>query len=99
MYFLNYIFMCVYIGIYLYFQVNDAVMPEALRQVNVWVSWGFILVALYFSGRVIVDCLMLSTKGEMSPENVRSGILLAVLQFLPTILMSVFMLKEGFAGR
>jgi hypothetical protein len=99
MYFYNYIFMCLYIATYLYYQVTEVPLPGFMQHLNVWVSWGFLLWGGYQAGRIIVDCLMLSAKNQMTPEHVRNGILLAVLHFLPTFLMSVFMLKEGFAGK
>lgn len=99
MYFFTYIFMCVYIGIYLYFQWIDAAMPDFLRQVNIWVNWGFLLLGGYLAGKVILDCVLLHSKAEMTTENMRNGILLSLLHFLPTLLISVFMLREGFAGR
>lgn len=97
MYFLNYIFMCLYIGIYLFFHLSNTPFPDFLRQVNTYTCWAFLLWGGFMAGRVIVDCLMLSAQNQMTAENVRNGILLAILHFLPTLLMSVFMLKEGFA--
>lgn len=98
MYFYNFIFMCLYIGVYLYYQLTETALPAFLHQANIWISWGFLLWGGYMAAKIIVDCLMLNAKGQMTPEHVRSGILLALLHFLPTLLMSVFMLKEGFAG-
>ncbi len=99
MYFYNYIFMCLYIGTYLYFQWMDAAMPDYLRQLNIWVSWGFLLWGGYLAVRVIVDCVSLNAQNQMTADNMRNGILLSLLHFLPTFLMSVFMLREGFVGR
>ena len=99
MYLYNYIYMCLYIGTFLYFQWVDKVMPAALWQVNKFVSWGFLAWGVYSAGKIIVNCIMLNSKGQMAAEYVRSGILLAVLNFLPVLLMSLFMLKEGFAGK
>lgn len=99
MYFFNYIFMCLYIGVYLYFQLTDTPLPAILSDANVWVSWGFLLWSGYLSGKIIVDCLMLNAKNQMTQANMWNGLLLAVLNFLPTLLISVFMLKEGFAGQ
>ena len=99
MYFFNYIFMCLYISVYLYYQWTGAPMPEFLPQINVWVSWGFLLYSGYLSAKIIVDCLLLNAKNQMSADNMLNGILLAVLNFIPVLLMSVFMLKEGFAGK
>lgn len=74
-------------------------MPQPLPYVNTWVSWGFLLWGGFLAGRVIVDCILLTSKGQMSAGNARNGVLLAVLHFLPVLGMSVFMLKEGFAGK
>jgi len=95
----NYIYMCLFIGIFLCFQWMEKMMPPVLWQVNKFVSWAFIAWGVYAAGKIIVDCLMLSSKGQMSAEHVRSGILLALMHFLPVLLMSVFMLKEGFVGK
>ena len=99
MYLFQYAFMCLYIGAFLYFQLTGTPLPEFMHTLNVWVSWGFLLWGGYLSGRVVVDCLLLGAKNQMTPANVRNGILLALLKLVPTLLMSVFMLKEGFAGR
>ena len=99
MYFYNYIFMCLYIGIFLYFQWNDAPLPDFLHHLNVWVSYGFILWGGYTAGRIMVDCVVLNSKDQMTAANMRNGILLSILHFLPTFLMSLFMLNEGFAGK
>lgn len=96
MYVYNYLYMCLYIGIFLYFQWVGRAMPDFLPQFNMIVSWGFLLWGTFTAGRIILDCLMLSSKGQMSAVHVRNGILLALMHFLPTVLMSVFMLKEGF---
>jgi len=99
MYFYQYAFLCLYICAFLYFQLTNTPPPEFMHHLNVWVSWGFLLWGGYMSGKVMVDCILLGAKNQMTPVNVRSGILLALLNFVPTLLMSVFMLKEGFAGR
>lgn len=99
MYFIQFFFMCLYIGIYLYFQWTNTPMPGFWSGVNVWVSWGFLLWGGFGAGRVIVDCAQLSMKGQMSAGNAWNGVLLAVLHFLPVFLMSFFMLKEGFVGK
>lgn len=99
MYFYQYAFLCLYICAFLYFQLTNAPLPGFMHHLNVWASWGFLLWGAYMSGRVVVDCIQLGVKNQMTPANVRSGILLALLNFLPTLLMSVFMLREGFAGR
>jgi|GEM_PF-1077420 len=95
----NYIYMCLFIGIFLYFQWVEKMMPAALLLVNKFASWAFILWGVYVAGKIIVDCLMLSSKGQMAAEHVRNGILLSLMHFLPVLLMSVFMLKEGFLGK
>lgn len=97
MYFIQYAFMCFYIGTYLYFQSSNAPMPPLLPNVNSWVSWGFLLWGGFLAGRVIVDCILLQAKGQMTAGNFRNGFLLAVLNFLPVLAMSVFMLRQGFA--
>ncbi len=99
MYFIQYAFMCLYIGIYLYFQVTNTPMPALLPNVNTWVSWGFLLWGGFQAGRVIVDCMLLSAKDQMSAANAWNGVLLAILHFLPILGMSLFMLRQGFAGR
>lgn len=99
MYVYNYIYMCLYIGIFLYFQWSERAMPGVLSQVNMIVSWAFILWGAFTVGRIIVDCLMLNSKGQMTAVNMRNGIVMSLMHFVPTLLMSVFMLKEGFAGK
>lgn len=93
---LNYIFMCLFIGAHLWFQFTEAPVPGFLRTANLVVFWAFLLIGGYFAGKVIVDCIMSSFKGQMTPVNVRNGILLATINYLPMVLMSVFMLREGF---
>ena len=99
MYFFNYFFMCLYIGVYLFYQLTDSSMPDFFPKINVAVNWGFLLWSGFMSGRIIVDCLLSRAKNEMTPANMANGILLAVLQFLPTLLIATFMLREGFANR
>lgn len=99
MYFINYGFMCLFIGLYLYFQLSNTPMPPYLNSARVWVSWGFLLWGGFEAGRVIVESLLLNAKGQMSSGNMYNGFLLAVLNFLPILLMSVFMLREGFAQK
>jgi hypothetical protein len=96
MYFLNYIFMCLFIGIYLYYFLSGTPFPDFLQPVGRWVSWGFLAWAGLMSARIVVDCLLLGAKGQMTGPNVMNGILLAILNFLPVFLMSVFMLREGY---
>lgn len=99
MYFYQYIFMCLYVFGFLYFQVNALPIPEWMRQANTWVSFAFLLIGIFFSGRVIVDCIITNAKGQMTSVNMMRGILLATLNFLPTLLMSIFMLREGFVQK
>lgn len=96
MYVFTYLYMCLYIGIFLYFQWAGAPMPDMLPQINKWVCWAFLLWGTFEAGRIIVDCVMLNAKGQMSVVSMRNGILLSLMHFLPSFLMSVFMLKEGF---
>lgn len=96
MHFYNYIFMCLYIGVYIGYQLMNAPFPGFLRTLNIWVCWGFLLWGAYWAGKVILDCILLSMKNQMSSANAISGVMLAVLNFLPGLLISVFMLKEGF---
>ena len=99
MYFIQYTFMCLFIGTYLFFQWSNAPMPGFLHQANIWISWGFLLWGVFLAGRIIVDCIGLNAKKQMSAGNAWNGVLLAVLHFLPTLAISFFMLKEGFVGK
>lgn len=99
MYFYQYAFMCLYIGIHLYYELSEKAFPEALRTVNTWVMWGFLAWGGFWVVRIVFDCLWMGYKNQMTPVNVRNGILLAVLNFLPTLLIALFMLKEGFSGK
>lgn len=99
MYFIHYAFMCLYIGIYVYFQCAEAPLPDYLPRVNTWINWGFLLLAGYQMFRIIIDSLQLHAKDQMSTANMWNGILLALLYALPTVLMAVFMLRQGFAGQ
>ncbi len=74
-------------------------MPTFLPMLNKGISAFFLLWGLYGAGRIIIDCLRLHAKGDMTGEHMRNGILMSVLYFLPTLLMTVFMLKEGFVGK
>lgn len=96
MYFYAFIYMCCYITLYLYFQFTQTPMPGFLPYLNKGIGWGFILLGAYISGKIIVDCLASSAKGQMTQANMAGGILLALLHFLPTLLIALFMLKEGF---
>ena len=91
--------MCLYVGIYLFYFITGSAMPVFLPKVNFWVNWGLLIWTGYASGRVIVDCLLLNARNEMSKTNMLNGLLLAALQFLPVLLISVFMLKEGFVEK
>jgi len=93
---INFAYMCLCIGTYLYYYTTGAPFPESLRSLNTWICWGFLAWGGFHAGRVIVDCVMLSAQNQMQPEHVRNGILLALTSYLPTVLMSVFMLREGF---
>lgn len=99
MYIFNFLYMCLFIGVYLYFYLTGSPLPELLRSANTWVCWGFLLWGGFVAGRVIVDCISLGTQGQMTAANIRNGILLALLDYLPTLLMSGFMLREGFMER
>lgn len=92
MYFIHYAFLCLVIGLSLFFQLNDSPAPGYLDTIRVWGSWGFLAWGGFQAVRVIVDCLRLGAQGQMSAVNARSGILLALLYFLPVFLMSVFLL-------
>ncbi|MDQ3141339.1 MAG: hypothetical protein M3Q56_03725 [Bacteroidota bacterium] len=94
--FITYAFMCLFIGVYLSCTLTNTPYPEFLSTIRFWVSWAFLIWSGYVAGKVILDCLVLSSKNQMSTSNVANGILLAVLNILPTVLISVFMLKEGF---
>lgn len=96
MHFINYAFMCVYIGIYLFYKLNEMPFPDYFRTINMCVCWGFLLWGGYYAGKVIIDCLQLNFKNQMTTPNMVSGILLAITNYLPGLMISVFMLKEGF---
>ncbi|MFM9950720.1 MAG: hypothetical protein ACKV1O_22475 [Saprospiraceae bacterium] len=94
--FLNYIFLCLSIGVYLFFHLTNTPTPGFLRTVNLIVCWAFLLWGGYIAGKVIIDCIQLGAKGQMQPVHIREGILLATINYLPVVMMSVFMLKEGY---
>ncbi len=96
MQFLNYIFMCLYIGIYLFFHFSGQELPAFMRTANTVICWGFLIWGGYVAGKVILDCILSGAKGQMQPVHIRNGILLATLNYLPVLMMSVFMLREGF---
>lgn len=95
----NYYYMCLYIGIFLYFNWIERPLPAFLPQANMIVSWGFLLWGIFIAGRIILDCIMLNSKGQMTAEHMRNGIIMSLMHFMPTLLMSVFLLREGFAGK
>lgn len=99
MYFIQYAFMCLLIGTYLFFQTTNAPVPAFLYQANTWVFWAFLLWGGFLAGRVVVDCILLNTKDQMSAGNAWNGVLLATLHFLPVLGMSLFMLKHGFVDK
>ncbi|MEO6038158.1 MAG: hypothetical protein ABIQ93_07070 [Saprospiraceae bacterium] len=96
MYFQQYACMCLFIGAYLYFQLTNTPLPAFFTTANTWIFWAFLAWGAFQSGRIIVDCAMLSSQGQMSAPNAWNGILLAVLSLLPTLGMSLFMIKAGF---
>ena len=98
MYFMQYGCMCLFIGAYLYFQMTATPPPPYFFTAATWIFGAFLLWGLFISGRIIVDCVQLNVQGQMTSENTRSGILLAVLNFLPTLGMSVFMMKHWFVS-
>lgn len=99
MYFFQFIFMCIYIAIYLYFELTGTPFPPVLRTINMGVCWLFLLWAGYIAGKVIIDCIVSNARNQMSTVNMYRGILLVTLQFIPTLLMSLFLLKEGFVSK
>lgn len=99
MYFLQFACMCLYIGIYLYFQLTNTPLPAFFSMTNTWVFSGFLLWGGFISGRIMIDCALLSMKNQMTAANAWNGVLLAVLNFLPTLGMSMFMIREGFVGK
>ncbi len=99
MQFIQYTFMCLYIGAYLFYHWSEKAFPEVLRAVNTWVMWGFLAWGGYWVVKVVLDCLRLGAKSQMTPVNVRNGILLAILNFIPVLLMALFMLQEGFVEK
>ncbi len=96
MYFIQYILMCLYIAMYLYFQLTHTPMPEQLPIINTGIAFAFLAWGGFWSVRVTVDCIRLRAKNQMTVENMRKGLLLAMLNFLPNLGMSGFMLLEGF---
>lgn len=96
---INFVYLCLMIGTYLYYHTTGTPFPEHLRSLNTWVCWGFLAWGGFYAGRVIVDCILSGIQGQMQPEHIRNGILLALVSYLPTVLMSVFMLREGFMER
>jgi hypothetical protein len=99
MYFINYAFLCLFVGVYVYFQMTGAPVPAFWNTARVWASWVFLLWAGFEAGRVILDSILTNLKGEMSTANMLNGMLMVVLNILPILLMSFFLLKEGYAGK
>lgn len=97
MYYIQYAFLCLFVGSYLYFHFSGAPAPPFFETARLVVAWGFLLWGGYYAGRVIVDCILSYSKGEMTALNARNGFLLALLNYLPVFLMSFFLLR-GVAG-
>lgn len=93
MYYIQYGFLCLFVGSYLYFHFSGALAPPSFDTARLVVAWGFLLWGGYFAGRIMVDCVMLYSKGEMTAPNLRNGFLLALLNYLPILLMSLFLLR------
>ena len=96
MYFIQFAFMAGYVCLSLYFQSVNTPVPLFLTTASTWIAWGFLLWGGFGAVRIIVDCLQLRAKNQMTAENMRSGMLLAVLHFLPSFGMSGFIILEGF---
>ncbi len=99
MYFIQYAFMCLIVGAYLFFQLNNTPVPGFFYQLNTWAAWAFLVWGGYYAVRVIVDCILLSAKSQMTAANAWNGVLLAVLNFLPVLGMSFFLLRQGFVSK
>ena len=99
MYFTQYICMSLFIGAYLYFQMTATPPPPLFFTATTWIFAAFLLWGIYTSGSIILDCVMLNTKGQMTSANAWNGVLLAVLNLVPTLGMSVFMLTQGFVNK
>ena len=91
--------MSLYIGLYVFFQCAELPFPAFLSWVNLCVNWGFLLWSGYQAGKIILDCVLSNAKNQMTSEHMWSGIMLALLHVLPTALMALFMLRQGFAGK
>lgn len=94
--FYQFIYLCLVILVNLYFEWNNAAWPTQWRTANFWINVGFLAIGGYFAARVIIDCIVSGSKGQMLPVNVRQGILMALLYYVPTIVMSLFLLKEAY---
>lgn len=94
--FISFGFMCFIIGVFLYFEISATEMPGILLKFNFWINWMFIVWASYSVGRILLDSFMLNSQGQMTSANLMSSMLLAVFHALPTLAISIFMLKEGF---
>ena len=96
MHYFQFLFMCLYIAAYKSFELSGASVPSFMPTVNLVFSGGFLLWSAFQWFRVTIDCIRLYFRKEMSPENVRNGILLVTLDLIPALLMSVFMLTDSF---
>lgn len=94
--FISFGFMCFIIGVFLYFEMSATEMPGILLKFNFWINWIFIVWASYSVGRIVLDSIMLNSQGQMTSANLMSSMLLAIFHALPTLAISIFMLKEGF---
>ncbi|MCC7026533.1 MAG: hypothetical protein IT265_06235 [Saprospiraceae bacterium] len=94
--FISFGFMCLFIGIFLYFEMSATAMSDILWKLNFWINWMFIVWASYSVGRIVLDSIILNSQGQMTSANLMSSMLLAVFHALPTLAISIFMLKEGF---
>ncbi|MBL7804145.1 MAG: hypothetical protein JNL02_10450 [Saprospiraceae bacterium] len=96
MYSIHYALMCLLIGVYLYFHLSGVALPPYFDTARLLVAWGFLLWAVYGAGRIMVDCILLYNKGEMTSMSARNGFLLALMHHLPFVLMSLFLLQKGY---
>lgn len=94
--FYQFIYLCLVILVNLYFELTGTAWPVQFRTANFWINVGFLALGGYFAARVILDCIVSGSRGQMLPINVRQGILMAGLYYLPTIVMSIFLIKEAY---
>lgn len=78
------------------FRLVDASFPPLLLTLNFWVAVAFLGWGGYHALRVIIDCIALGARGEMQAVHMRNGIVLALMVYLPKVLMSWFLIREGF---